>query len=847
MKNRLPGIVLLLNTFILIVLLASCTTRETYPDGSMLNELNWREIGPGTYGGRISDIAVASGSSNTLFVSPSTGGIYRSVDDGMSWDPVFDRAGNTLAIGDIDISASDPEIIWAGSGEASGEQSPASIGDGVYKSTDGGDTWTNMGLENSRHISKVVIHPENPEIVFVGSTGSRWGENEERGVYRTLDGGNTWERVLYINPNTGISDIVIMPDGKTLFASAWEQRRNAWAHVRTGPNSGLYRSDDGGDNWVKVEGGLPGDNIGRIALAIAPSDENIIYAVLEHDSLGFFRSDDGGATWTHKNDKIRTSYWYGRIYVDPADADRVWVMGVYVMETTDGGDNFHPVIMKNVHVDHHIAWFDPSDDKHIILGNDGGLYFTHDGGNNWDFVANFPAGQYYDISIDNRDPYWIYGGLQDNGVWGGPSRSVSGLPVSNSDIKSISGGDGFYSASEPLDPETVYGESQYGGLVRFDHVTGKRTRIKPSPGEGEEEYRFNWNTPFFISVHKPNMLYIGGNKLFRSADRGETWETISPDLSRNLELDTIMVIGQKPVLKPYCSITALSESPIRKGLIYAGTDDGRLHVTMDDGATWTDISGNLPAPPDRFFTRLCASIFDEATAYAAFGRFYEADDLSPHIFRTTDYGATWTPVSGNLPPESIVMGLAEYQGNPDILFAGTHKGLYLSADKGLKWSPVNGQLPNVAVSDIIIAPDYNDLVLGTYGRGLWILDDISFLDKTGDDVFNSDIYLFEPKIFRSGLSADSVFTPGKYHYVAPEPASGLVVTWYNREEISNMKRLPELTVTNESGHLSIQQLLPGKMGFNRVVLDNQHLEPGNYQVTVTSGKKSVSRTLKTDD
>jgi len=453
MKNQLPFTSLII--LIILAFSSGCDLIEEDFSGSLIDNLLWREIGPGTYGGRISDIEVDPSDHNTIFVSPSTGGIFKTTDNGLTWRAVFDKAGTTLSIGDIAISESNPDIMWAGSGEASGEQSPSSIGDGIYKSTDGGESWENMGLKESRHFSKVVIHPENPDILFAGATGSRWGENDERGVFRTKDGGESWEKVLFINGNTGISDVVMHPGGKRIFASAWEQRRSAWAHVRMGPGSGLYRSDNGGDSWTKVTDGLPQDNIGRIALAIAPSNPDVMYACLEHDSLGLFRSDDGGSSWKNMYDRVRTSYWYGRIYVDPNDENRIWVMGVNVMESTDGGKTFNRVVMRGVHVDHHVVWFNPEDKNHIILGNDGGLYFTNDRGGSWDFVANIPIGQYYDISIDNRDPYWVYGGLQDNGVRGGPSGSATGRPVTNSDIVFVSGGDGFYSATEPADPFLV--------------------------------------------------------------------------------------------------------------------------------------------------------------------------------------------------------------------------------------------------------------------------------------------------------------------------------------------------------------------------------------------------------
>ncbi|MCA1757698.1 MAG: hypothetical protein LC649_09605 [Bacteroidales bacterium] len=395
-----------LSTFIplfavILMTLQGCREQVKEFNAGMLQNIELREIGPGAMGGRISDIEVHLSDYSTFYISPSTGGIFKTTDGGKSWVPVFDDAGTTVSIGDMAISESDPEIIWAGTGEGSGEQSPSSVGDGIYKSVDGGQSWQNMGLAGSRHFSKVVIDPSNPDIVYAAATGARWGANEERGIFRTTDGGVTWEKVLYIDDNTGFGDLLLMPDGKTLFATSWFQRRSAWAHVQKGPTSGIYRSVDGGDNWEKIEEGLPGGNSGRIAIAYAPSLPERMYAVFENDTAGFFRSDDGGATWEPKNGRVRTSYWYGRIYVDPTDADRVWTMGVRVQETTDGGESFSMVRMEDVHVDHHVVWFNPENGNDILLGNDGGLYRTADRGDTWTFIANLPISQFYDISIDD--------------------------------------------------------------------------------------------------------------------------------------------------------------------------------------------------------------------------------------------------------------------------------------------------------------------------------------------------------------------------------------------------------------------------------------------------------------
>ncbi len=832
-------------TLILILAgLASCSKKSSDITGlssEMFNNIEWRKAGPGAYGGRISEIIVHPANDSIIFVSPSTGGIFKSSDACLNWIPVFDLAGSSISIGDMDISSNNPDLLWAGTGEASGEQSPSTVGDGIYRSVDGGLTWNNMGLEKCRHFSKVVIHPQDDNTVFAGATGGRWGADEDRGVFRTTDGGMTWEKVLFINNNTGIGDIAIHPDGKTVFASAWEQMRNAWAHVRQGPNSGLYRSDDTGSTWNKVEDGLPEGKSGRIAIAIAPSDPEIIYACYEHDSLGLFRSEDKGQTWKNINNKVSTSYWYGRIYVDPTDENHLWVMGVWVQESFDGGKTFSPVRMEGVHVDHHVLWINPDNTAHRLLGNDGGLYFTTDGGDKWVFAGNLPIGQYYDISTDNSTPYRIYGGLQDNGVWGGPSRSANGRPVSNSDIINVSGGDGFYSANEPEEQEIVYGESQYGNIVRLDRRTGERTRIRPRPESKDEEYRFNWNTPFFVSRHSPHSLYIGAQKILKSTNRGKSWKEVSPDLSKNLKLDTILVIGQKPVLKPYCTITTLAESPLRKGLIYAGTDDGNIYVTLNDGETWENLSENLPAPADRFITRVMPSSHKEGRIYTAFGRFYEANVLSPYLYVSDDYGKTWKDIGCNLQEEVIVKGLAEHHDNPDLLFAGAHNGLFVSIDGGESWTRMHGDMPYVAIEDIEIHKRENSLILGTYGRGLWIQDNIAYLTGLTVDSLKEEHLLFDPVYLESGLSADSVFEPAEYNFIAPEPDEGLNIYYYLREEPKQGSRhMPVITIENTAGETIFTKELDPVKGFNRIVWA-EGSDNSEYHIKLKTKKKESVR------
>jgi photosystem II stability/assembly factor-like uncharacterized protein len=679
----------------------------------------YRFIGPGVNGGRVSDIEVDAKNPRNIYVAASTGGVFQSADWGKTWVPVFDQAGMSLSIGDMAICETDPDIIWIGTGEASGEQAAASIGDGIYKSTDGGKNWKCMGLKQSRHISKIQVNPLNPDIVYVAATGARWGNNEERGIFRTKDGGITWEKVLYINDYTGMSDLVVHPDGKTIFASAWQQYRNAWAHIQRGPSSALYRSEDGGDTWKKLTKGFSKDTLGRIAIAIAPSNPDLVYACVESKKGGFYRSSNKGASWKLMNRKPSTAYWYGRIYVNPTDEKNVFVMGTMVLETRNGGRSFMLMSTRDVHVDHHVLWIDPENPKNRLLGNDGGVYQTQDGGQKWLFYSNLYIGQYYAITVDQGSPYRIFGGKQDNGVWGGPSSSADGSITPDSLVSNISWGDGFWAAVDPVDPTIAYGESQYGGISRYEFRTDKSFEIQPQSLDEKSPYRFNWNTPYIISTHPPHAIYIGGNKLLKSINRGEAWTEVSHDLSRNEDVKSRTIMGMKPVLKPYASITALAESPLKPGVIYAGTDDGNLQMTRDGGQTWINLSDKLPMPSDRFFTRLVCSNQDIGTVYAACARYYEANDLRPYLFKSTDFGQTWVSLTSNMPAEAVVRGFAEHPLNPDLLYCGIHNGLLISTDSGKTWTRAPGLIP-VAIDDIKIQMPTGDVVLGSYGRGIII-------------------------------------------------------------------------------------------------------------------------------
>ncbi|MFC1556219.1 WD40/YVTN/BNR-like repeat-containing protein [candidate division KSB1 bacterium] len=825
--------------------------------------LHWRHIGPAVFGGRIPDIEAVPENPAIIYTAGSTGGVFKTTNNGITWEPIFDDAGTTLSIGDIALAPSDPLIVWVGSGEANGEQGAASLGDGVFKSLDGGKTWQNMGLRDTRFIHRVVIHPENPDIVFVASPGHRWGPNAERGLFRTQDGGKTWKKVLYINEDTGVADVVMEANGRVLYASAFQRRRHAWGNLTGGPDSGIYRSFDGGDTWEKLGGGLPEGTLGKIALAIAKSSPNVVYAAIGDKDGGLYRTEDRGTTWTRVND-IRTSYWYGNIYVDPLNENKLWIMGTQLDVSIDGGKTFeNDWTAQGIHVDHHVLWINPKNTDHMLLGNDGGFYITYDGARNWRFINNIPIAQFYAINVDNRDPYHVYGGLQDNGTWGMPSRTYCRTGILNEDVLNVGGGDGFVPAIDPRDHTVVYAESQYGGLTRMDLVTRQSSYIKPTPEDEEEQYRFNWNSPILISAHDPDVIYFGGNKVFKTVDKGENWEVISPDLTRNENPAEWEILGLKPSLRAYNTITAIAESPVQQGVIYAATDDQRIHVTLDEGKTWDDLTDKFKFPDvTKFATKLCASLHDAGTAYISFtGHYY--DDFKPYIYRTTDFGDSWKSVTGDMPDEAVVKAVIEHPGNPDLLFAGIHNGLMVTVNGGKNWIRAGG-LPPVAVDDIKIKN--NDLILGTYGRGIIIMDDIAFLEKLSEKALNSDAYLFPVREAEQYYQMRRNNSYGGALFAGENPEYGAMITYYLKDALAGTTEDSSvlLQIIDENDEVVHEIEGPDKQGFNRIAWDlrveldsdneNQQrgrrgprmrdVDPGSYTVQLIARGKELSQSLK---
>jgi photosystem II stability/assembly factor-like uncharacterized protein len=699
----------------------------------------WRQIGPASIGGRVSDIEAVASDPRIIFVGAASGGLFRSTDNGVTWDHTFDAYGTTLSIGDIAIAPSDPNVVWVGTGEANNRQS-STWGDGVYRSLDGGTTWEHKGLRDTQSIGRIVIDPRDANTVFVAAAGHLFGPNEERGLYRTHDGGTTWKKVLGVDANTGVIDVAIGDDGRTLFAATYERRRRAFGFVGGGPESGLWRSLDGGDSWTRLSEGLPTGNTGRIGVAIAKSNPSIVYAVIENRKGGVFRSVDDGTTWTQQSRKNERANYYGQIRVDPKNPDRVWLPLTNLNLSIDGGKTFtDDSIVVRVHPDNHALWIDPQHPEHMMLGNDGGVFFTYDGARHWAYDNNLPIGQFYDIAVDHRDPYWIYGGLQDLGTFMFPSATHSRGAILDDEATFLEYGDGFRVAVDPTNPRLVYANSQNGRGYVVDLVTREERRITPVPADTSETYRFNWNTAMLVSPNDPHTYYYGSNRLLATSDRGTTWRVLSPDLTRNQPDWKKASLGDgippRDSTTPsrddgtgrYGNITTISESPRAPGTLYVGTDDGNVQMSTDGGAHWTNITARFHLPAPRTVSEIVASRFDARTAYVTFDG-HTDDDLAPHVFRTTDGGATWSSIAGDLPAAIPVKTLAEDPRNPAVLFAGTEFGLYWTMDGGRHWAFPGGSLPRVMVDRIIINEQHNDLVLGTYGRGVIILDDIRPLE-----------------------------------------------------------------------------------------------------------------------
>jgi photosystem II stability/assembly factor-like uncharacterized protein len=791
------------------------------------SDTSWRHLGPAAFGGRVDDIEAVASDPRTIFVGSAGGGVFRSRNNGTTWEAVFDRFGTTTSIGDVAIAPSDARVVWVGTGEPNNRQS-STWGDGVYRSVDGGTTWQHMGLRETHTIGRIVIDPRDPNVVFVAAVGHLFGPNDERGVYRTRDGGTTWNKVLSVDANTGATDVVISPDGRTLVAATYQRRRRAFGFAGSGPGSGVWRSTDGGDSWQRVTSGLPSGDLGRIGLAMSASSPSIVYAVVEAfpPGSGVYRSADGGATWVRQSNTNQRPNYFSQIRVDPKDPDHVWLLAVALYRSRDAGKTFTTdSIAAYAHPDHHAMWIDPSDPRHIMLGNDGGVYFTYDGARTFGYIDNLPISQFYDIAIDQREPYWIYGGAQDNGSWSFPSATYSRGGMTNADVVNTGFGDGFQSAVDPLNPRFVYANSQNGRAFLADLVTREEHFIQPVAPAGQDGYRFNWNTAIHVSPNDPKVYYMGAQKLLKTVDRGQRWTEISPDLSRRVPRGQLSVgpgfpartLSANDGVSAYGNITTISESPKARGTIYVGTDDGNVQMTADGGAHWTDLTSRFQLGEPRYVSKVLASRHDARVAYVAFDGHWD-DDMRPYLFKTTDGGATWRSIAANLPNWKPIKTLEEDPRRAEVLFAGTEFGLYWTLDGGGRWLAASGNVPPVRIDRIIVNPRNSDLLLGTHGRGVLILEDIAPLEGTGVATPAGDVRLFP---LRSAIEVQTyrdIPWPAGDAFVARNSPIGTYISYSVQTDPARPDTV-RIDVLSRDGTVVNQMIGPDARGTHRVLWD----------------------------
>jgi photosystem II stability/assembly factor-like uncharacterized protein len=764
--------------------------------------LRFRAIGPAVTGGRVVDFAVDPGDRAKYFVAVASGGVWKTANGGTTWTPVFDNYGS-FSIGDLALDPKDSNVLWVGTGENNSQRSVA-YGDGVYKSEDGGKSFRKAGLDKSEHIGRIIIDPRDSRVVYVAAQGPLWGPGGERGLYKTADGGKTWKSILNISENTGVTDVVFDPSNPDiLYAASWQRRRHFFTLINGGPESALHKSTDAGATWTKLRGGLPAGDVGRIGIDVSPADPNVVYATIEaaEAASGIFRSRDKGATWERMNPQIAQAMYYAQIICDPKDVDRIYVPNVVFQVSDDAGRTLRPLGEKNKHVDNHAIWIDPKNTDYYLVGCDGGVYESFDRGSNWHFKSNMPISQFYDVAVSSDAPFYnVCGGTQDNNSWCGPARTRSASGITNADWFVTNGGDGFHTRVDPDDPNTIYATLQYGVLVRFDKRTGERIGIQPKEGKGEPPLRWNWDSPIIISPHASRRIYFAANKLFRSDDRGDSWRAISGDLTRQIKRDSLPVMGRiwgpEAVAKhqstaQYGNIAGISESPKKEGLIYIGTDDGLIQTTEDGGKTWTKTEKIAGAPENAYVARVLASQHDVNTAYAVFNN-HQNSDFAPYLAKTTDAGKTWTLVNGNLPKNHPLWAIAEDHANPNLLFVGTEFGVFFSLDAGAKWTQLKGGLPTIAVRDLAIQKRENDLVAGTFGRGIYVLDNYAPLREVKAETLAEDAHLFPVKdalmfVQTSPYGGRGKASQGESFYNADNPAYGASFTLYLKEALKSKK------------------------------------------------------------
>ena len=868
------------------------------PTADQLSGLEFRTIGPAVMSGRIVDLAINALDPTVWYAASATGGVWKTTSNGIEWEPVFEDEG-THSVGAIALHPVDTSVVWVGTGERANRQS-SSWGDGVYRSTDGGETWTHVGLEESHHVGRIALHPTDPEIAYVAAMGHLWGPNEERGLYRTRDGGRTWERLLYIDENTGVVDVALDPrDPRVVYAASYQRERRPWGFHGGGPGSAIWKSTDGGRNWTELTNGLPEGDIGRIGLTIYPKDPDILYASVEQGwrfnastaylerRAGVYRSDDAGATWRHMSDWNPRPMYASQPLVDPNDDARIYMQNSFSV-SADSGKTFR-VVRQSLHGDDRFLWIDPRDSRHLIKADDGGIGISWNRGDTWLYVTNLPVSQFYRVAVDDVYPYRVYGGLQDNGTWYAPNETFDWGGVVNSDWKKIGGGDGFLALPDPSDTTAAYIESQYLGLRRYDLVTGESRDIRPGDPRGHigprrnfdawfgrtpEPELFNamapanWDGPYIISPHDPDVLYAGTNELWVSRDKGGSWTSLG-DMTSGTDRRDLTIMGQTihdslPSLDdgiPYWpTITAIAESRHRPGVLYAGTDDGRLMVSRNGGQDWQNVTAAVPGLPEGTWVNgIETSRHVNGRAYAVFNN-YRNDDYGNYLYVSEDDGRSWRDITGDLPAERALRTVREDPRNPDVLWLGAEIGVFYSPDRGRHWVELRNGLPTVAVNDLVIQETENDLVLGTHGRGIWIMDGINAIQELSPSVMASAAHLFtlQPAI-QKRMASEGGHT-GDMFFRGENPRWGAAIDYWLAAERDSGDVAIEIM---DEGGRAIAEVTPSlREGVNRVYWDLRHASlsgrpdrrgggpggpmvlPGRYTVRLTVDGRSMDRPLE---
>ncbi len=868
-------------------------------DASIYSSINVRNLGPAVTGGRVSDFAFNPNNFAEYYVATAAGGMWKTTNAGITWQAVAD-AMPSASYGDVTMDPNNSNVIWAGTGENNSQRSVA-YGDGVYKSEDAGKSWVNVGLKDSEHIGEILIDPRDSNVVYVAAQGPLWNKGGDRGLYKTVDGGKTWTPSLTISEHTGVSDIAFDPTNPdVIYATSYQRRRHVWTLINGGPESSIYKSTDAGKTWNKIDKGLPSVDMGRIGIDVAPSDGNIVYAIIEaaKGEGGFYRSTDGGASWSKQSSYVSGSpQYYQEIVVDPKNPDRVYSLDTYLMVSEDGGKNFTKAGEAHKHVDNHALWIDPNNTNHLIIGSDGGVYESWDRAANWTFKDNMPLTQFYKVTVDNDYPFYnIFGGTQDNASLGAPHRTTTNSGIQNSDWLFTQFGDGFKTVIDPKNPNIIYSQYQHGGLARYDKQSGERVQMQPVSPDVNVAQRFNWNSPILISPHNNERLYYASQQVFRTDNRGDDWQAISPDLSAKIDRNKLKVmdkvwsvdaVAKNQSTSFYGAVIALAESSLQEGLLYSGSDDGVMHVTRNGGEKWTELDWPSKVPEQSYVSDIETSLFEKNTVFATFDN-HKRGDFKPYVYRSDNNGDSWKNITGDLPNRGTVYTIAQDHVNKDLLFVGTEFGVFFTQNGGDNWVQLKSGMPTVTVRDIEIQRRESDLAIASFGRGFFIIDDYSPLRENAKDVKKQAASLFPVRRAFQFIEHDPLGLPGKAmrgadYYFAENPEYGAAINYYINEAFKTKKsqrhaaendlvkagkdvaypswdalkaedfeQKAELifTISDHEGNMVRRIRQPAKQGFNRIHWDLRYpgfepisadgkndsgplVVPGQYQVSLS--------------